>query len=36
MRKFIIQLLFTREFAGMQELFGFQLIGDIFKMADGF
>ena len=33
LRKFIIQLLFTREFAGMQELFGFQLIGDIFKMA---
>jgi O-antigen/teichoic acid export membrane protein len=33
MRRFIIQLLFTREFAGMQELFGFQLIGDIFKMA---
>ena len=33
MRKFIIQLLFTREFAGMQELFGFQLIGDVFKMA---
>jgi len=32
-RKFIIQLLFTREFAGMQDLFGFQLIGDIFKMA---
>ncbi len=33
LRKFIIQLLFTREFAGMKDLFGFQLIGDIFKMA---
>src|SRR5262249_30504733 len=33
MRHFIIQLLFTAEFAGMQDLFGFQLIGDIFKMA---
>lgn len=33
LRRFIIQLLFTKEFAGMQELFGFQLIGDILKMA---
>lgn len=32
-RKLIIQILFTKEFAGMQGLFGFQLIGDIFKMA---
>jgi PST family polysaccharide transporter len=33
LRKLIIQILFTKEFAGMQELFGFQLVGDIFKMA---
>ena len=33
LRKVIIRILFTKEFAGMQELFGFQLIGDIFKMA---
>lgn len=33
LRKLIIQILFTKEFAGMQDLFGFQLIGDIFKMA---
>jgi len=33
MRNIIIQLLFTKEFAGMKHLFGFQLLGDIFKMA---
>ena len=33
MRKLIIQILFTKEFADMQNLFGFQLIGDIFKMS---
>jgi O-antigen/teichoic acid export membrane protein len=33
LRNLIIQILFTKEFVGMQNLFGFQLIGDIFKMA---
>ena len=33
LRKLIIQILFTKEFSGMQELFGFQLVGDIFKMS---
>jgi O-antigen/teichoic acid export membrane protein len=33
LRKLIIQILFTKEFSGMQELFGFQLAGDIFKMS---
>jgi O-antigen/teichoic acid export membrane protein len=33
LRKLIIQILFTKEFAGMQDLFAFQLIGDIFKMS---
>jgi O-antigen/teichoic acid export membrane protein len=33
LRKLIIQILFTKEFADMQNLFGFQLIGDIFKMS---
>jgi len=32
-RKLLIQILFTREFFGMQDLFSFQLAGDIFKMA---
>ncbi|MEO6960845.1 MAG: O-antigen translocase [Puia sp.] len=31
-RVFIIRLLFTAEFAGMQNLFAFQLIGDILKI----
>jgi O-antigen/teichoic acid export membrane protein len=33
LRNLIIQILFTKEFAGMQNLFGFQLLGDIFKMS---
>lgn len=33
MREIIIQVLFTKEFAGMEQLFAFQLVGDIFKMA---
>jgi O-antigen/teichoic acid export membrane protein len=33
LRKVIIQVLFTKEFSGMLELFKFQLIGDIFKMS---
>jgi O-antigen/teichoic acid export membrane protein len=31
-RVLIIHLLFTKEFIGMQDLFGYQLIGDIFKI----
>lgn len=31
-RVFIIHLLFTNEFTGMQDLFAFQLIGDILKI----
>ena len=31
-RVLIIHILFTREFMGMQDLFGYQLIGDIFKI----
>ena len=31
-RMFIIHLLFTSEFNGMKELFGFQLIGDVLKI----
>lgn len=31
-RVFIIHLLFTSEFNGMKELFGFQLIGDVLKI----
>lgn len=33
LRKLIIQILFTKAFFGMQDLFAFQLIGDIFKMS---
>ena len=33
LRKFIIHILFTSQFAGMQNLFGFQLTGDILKMS---
>ncbi|HWY35174.1 MAG TPA: hypothetical protein VNX68_11050 [Nitrosopumilaceae archaeon] len=33
MRVFIIHFLFTSQFAGMQSLFPFQLLGDIFKMS---
>jgi O-antigen/teichoic acid export membrane protein len=31
-RAFIIHILFTSEFSGMQNLFAFQLLGDIFKI----
>ena len=33
MRDFLIHLLFTSEFAGMNSLFGFQLVGDLLKMS---
>jgi O-antigen/teichoic acid export membrane protein len=33
LRRFIIHILFTSQFAGMDRLFGFQLMGDIFKMS---
>ena len=33
MRDFLIHLLFTSEFAGMNSLFGFQLLGDLLKMS---
>ncbi|OTW80160.1 hypothetical protein BK702_27595 [Bacillus thuringiensis serovar cameroun] len=33
LRDFIIELLFSKEFYGMRELFVFQLIGDLLKMS---
>ncbi|ASU33647.1 O-antigen translocase [Mucilaginibacter xinganensis] len=33
LRHFIIRILYTGEFEGMQSLFAFQLLGDFFKMA---
>lgn len=32
LRDLIIALLFTREFAGMRDLFGWQMAGNVFKM----
>lgn len=33
LREFIIQMLFTSEFAGMEALFGWQMIGDVLKIG---
>jgi PST family polysaccharide transporter/antigen flippase len=33
MREFVIRLLFSEAFGGMSELFGFQLIGDFFRIS---
>lgn len=33
LRSFIIEVLFTPEFAGMKDFFAFQLLGDILKMS---